>query len=171
MCAFAHPIPPFNRQLSQSPFASPPAGLPVALPDLSSLRLNSAIRSPPPAAAATLNGHPVYATSPLGSPAPAGAVTLHDVQAMLEPYLKFYTIELLESCPSDVLQDLAAEGCPKCLQTTNFGGTAGGGAGGSPCVVLRCKQIECQHIVHIDCLLNTGSHMPTLHRYVSGESS
>ncbi len=84
---------------------------------------------------------------------------------MLEPYLKFYSIELLESCPPDVLQDLAAEGCPKCLQTTNFGG--GAGAVGSPCVVLRCKQIECQHIVHIDCLLNTGSHMPTLHRYAS----
>ena len=56
-------------------------------------------------------------------------------------------------------QLLQSEGCPKCLGVTS--------TVDRPCVILSCRDIECQHVVHISCLLNLAPLMPTLHRFHS----
>lgn len=95
---------------------------------------------------------------------------LVDFQLALQPYLEHFTVGLHQNCPPEAQDDLLAEGCPKCLQTSDVLSTVANTTGSSapmPCVVMRCQQLECQHVVHANCLMNNASYMPTLHRYHS----
>jgi hypothetical protein len=87
-------------------------------------------------------------------------LSMQKLQSLIVPYLEHFNVSLLEIYSAESLRELATEGCPKCLSTVT----------NSICVVLQCKLSLCRHIVHVDCLLNDSSNLPTMYQHHGSNS-
>eukprot|EP01083_Nonionella_stella_P089089 248560_1 len=120
----------------------------------------SSLSTPAELVPLSLDGGSVTTVKPTVTVAPSGGFDLESlggdpvailkaVEVVLATYKQDYVIEVAESFTSTIVKILDAEGCPKCLRgVDDYMG---------PFVILRCKLLQCPHVLHVQCVLKNES--------------